>query len=131
KILEKEAWLFGEEFALAGSELPLEEVLDKHLGKLGKRADDAPVEVGEGKTGRIDLMLHKVVQPRTGEYDYLVIELKRPSQKINSEVLGQIESYAMAVASDERFQGVKAQWTFVAVSNELDDYAKAKVTQRD
>lgn len=131
KILEKEAWLFGEEFALAGSELPLEEVLAKHLGKLGNRADDAPVEVGEGKTGRIDLMLHKAVQPRTGEFDYLVVELKRPSQKINSEVLGQIESYAMAVASDERFQGVKAQWTFVAVSNEMDAYAKAKVTQRD
>lgn len=131
KILEKEAWLFGEEFALAGSELPLEEVLAKHLGKLGKRADDAPVEVGEGKTGRIDLMLHKAVQPRTGEYDYLVIELKRPSQKINSEVLSQIESYAIAVASDERFQGVKATWTFVAVSNEMDDLAKAKVNQRD
>jgi len=131
KILEKEAWLFGEEFALAGSELPLEEVLAKHLGKLGKRVDDAPVEVGEGKTGRIDLMLHKAVEPRTGEYDYLVVELKRPSQKINSEVLGQIESYAIAVATDERFQGVKANWTFVAISNEMDDFAKRKANQRD
>lgn len=131
KILEKEAWLFGEEFALAGSELPLEEVLAKHLGKLGKRADDAPVEVGEGKTGRIDLMFHKAVEPRTGEYDYLVVELKRPSQKINSEVLGQIESYAVAVATDERFQGVKANWTFVAISNEMDYFAKRRANQRD
>lgn len=99
KILEKEAWLFHEEFALAGSEQRLEEVLSKHLAELGQREDDpAPVEVGEGKTGRVDLMLHKVVQPRTGEYDYLIVELKRPSQKINSKVLTQIESYAMAVA---------------------------------
>jgi hypothetical protein len=132
KILEKEAWLFNEEFALAGSELPLDEVLAKHLAKLGKRVDDpVPVEVGEGKTGRVDLMLHKAVQPRTGEFDYLIVELKRPSQKVNSEVLSQIESYAIAVASDERFQGVKAKWTFIAISSELDDFAKRKASQRD
>jgi hypothetical protein len=130
KILEKESWLLGEEFALTGSELRLEEVLKKHLGKLGTREDKAPVEVGDGKTGRIDLMLQKALQPRTGEFDYLVVELKRPSKKIDSEVLSQIESYAIAVASDERFQGVKAQWTFLAVSNEMDNHAKAKATQR-
>jgi hypothetical protein len=132
KILENEAWLFHEEFALAGSEQRLEEVLNKHLDKLGKREDDPePVEVGEGKTGRVDLFLHKANQPRTGEYDYLIVELKRPKQKINSAVLQQIESYAMAVARDERFSGVKINWTFVAISNELDDYAKRKANQRD
>jgi hypothetical protein len=132
KILENEAWLFHEEFALAGSEQRLEEVLNKHLDKLGKREDDPePVEVGEGKTGRVDLLLHKANQPRTGEYDYLIVELKRPKQKINSAVLQQIESYAMAVARDERFSGVKINWTFVAISNELDDYAKRKANQRD
>jgi len=83
KILENEAWLFDEEFSLAGSELRLEEVLNQHLDKLGKREDDPdPVEVGEGKTGRVDLMLQKAIQPRTGEYDYLIVELKRPSKKI-------------------------------------------------
>jgi hypothetical protein len=48
-ILEKEAWLFHEEFALAGSELKLEEALAEHLGILRKGEKDmAPVEVGEG-----------------------------------------------------------------------------------
>jgi hypothetical protein len=132
KILENEAWLFHEEFALAGSEQRLEEVLQKHLEKLGKREEDpSPVMIGEGKTGRIDLMLHKVVQPRTGEYDYLIVELKRPSQKINADVIQQIERYAFAVANDERFRGVPATWTFMVVSNDLDDYAINMVTQRD
>jgi len=132
KILENEAWLFHEEFALAGSEQRLEEVLKKHLEKLGKREDDPEsVEVGEGKTGRVDLFLHKANQPRTGEYDYLIVELKRPSQKINSAVLQQIESYAIAVANDERFSGVKVNWTFIAISNELDDFAKKKANQRN
>jgi hypothetical protein len=132
KILENEAWLFHEEFALAGSEQRLEEVLIKHLDKLGQREDEVdPVVVGDGKTGRVDLFLHKANQPRVGEYDYLIVELKRPRQKINPAVIQQIESYAMAVARDERFAGVKINWTFVAVSNELDDYAKRKANQRD
>lgn len=132
KILEQEAWLFHEEFGLAGSEQRLEEVLQKHLAKLGKREDDPkPVQLVDGKTGRIDLMLHKVVQPRTGEYDYLVVELKRPSKKIDAEVLGQIEGYAMAVANDERFLGVKTRWTFIAISNELDEFARRKSSQRN
>jgi hypothetical protein len=132
RILENEAWLFHEEFGLAGSEQRLEEVLQKHLAMLGKREEDtSPVMVAEGKTGRIDLMLHKVVQPRTGEYDYLIVELKRPSQKINSAVLNQIENYAIAVANDERFRGVPASWTFIAISNDLDDFAKKKANQRN
>lgn len=132
KILEQEAWLFHEEFGLAGSEQRLEEVLQKHLAKLGKREDDPePVKLVDGKTGRIDLMLNKVVQPRTGEYDYLVVELKRPSKKIDSEVLSQIEGYAMAVANDERFRGVKTRWTFIAISNELDEFARRKANQRN
>lgn len=131
-ILEKESWLFHEEFALAGSEQRLEEVLQKHLDILGKREDDPePVEVGEGKTGRVDLMLQKAIQPRTGEYEYLIVELKRPSQKINAKVLSQIEAYAIAVANDERFRGVPSRWTFIAISNELDDIAKRKSNQRD
>ena len=131
KILEKETWLFDEEFGLAGSEQRLEEVLQKHLAKLGKREDDpAPVKLSDGKTGRVDLMLHKVVQPRAGEYDYLIVELKRPSRKIDDEVLTQIKKYARAVATDERFQGVPARWMFVAISNELDDFAKGEANQR-
>lgn len=132
KILENEAWLFHEEFALAGSEQRLEEVLNKHLDKLGRREDDPdPVEVGEGKTGRVDLLLHKVIQPRTGEYDYLIVELKRPSKKIDDEVITQIKKYAVAVAGDERFRDVPTRWSFVAISNDMDQFAKTEANQRN
>lgn len=131
KILEQEAWLFHEEFALAASEERLEDVLQQHIGKLGPRSDDTPVRLEGGKGGRVDLMLQKVTQPRTGEYDYLIVELKRPSQKVNSEVLRQIESYAMAVAMDERFKGVPARWNFLTISNDLDEFAARKANQRN
>jgi hypothetical protein len=132
KILENEAWLFDEEFSLSGSEMRLEEVLNKHRTLLGKREDDpASVEVGEGRTGRIDLMLHKAIQPRTGEYDYLIVELKRPSKKIDGKVLIQIKEYAMAVAKDERFRDINIRWKFIAISNDLDDLAKSEASQRN
>jgi len=129
KVLEKEAWLFHEEFALAGSEKRLEEVLEKHIGELGERED--PVLLSDGKTGRVDLMLCKVNNPRAGEYDYLIVELKRPSQKISDKVLTQIKKYAHAVAEDERFQGIPARWTFLAISNEMDAFTKREASQRD
>ena len=131
KILENEAWLFQEEFGLAGSEERLEEVLQIHLDKLGKREDDPePVRLSDGKSGRVDVMLHKVIQPRPGEFDYLIVELKRPSKKIDAEVVTQVKKYAGAVATDERFRDIPARWTFMAISNELDDFAKRDANQR-
>jgi len=71
KILEKEAWIFDEQFTLSLSEERLEKVLEKHISKLGNRADEVnvtdPVMLPDGRTGRIDLMLNKVDQPRDGD----------------------------------------------------------------
>ena len=128
KILENEAWLFSEEFSLAGSELRLEEVLEKYLNLLGDRKDSNGVE---NAANRVDLMFSKAIQPRAGEFDFLIVELKRPRKKIDSDVISQIKKYAYAVAADERFHGVKIRWTFIAVSNEFDVYALQESRQRD
>jgi Histidine kinase-, DNA gyrase B-, and HSP90-like ATPase len=102
QILAKEAWIFGEKFHLTSNEETLEEVLNKHLHLLGKREDDEvdldPVEREGGKRGRIDLMLGRTLPSHGDERENLVVELKRPSKKIDSSVLGQVESYAIAVA---------------------------------
>ena len=132
KILEREAWIFDEEFALSASEESLEEVLRKHIGILGKRQDgETAVDVGDGKTGRIDLQLSRTVIPRSGEKDYLVVELKRPTKKIDEDVITQVKKYANAVANDERFHGIPAKWKFVAVSNDMNEFARNDATQPD
>lgn len=135
KILENEAWIFDENFTFSLSEERLNTVLESHIKKLGTREDlpDAsdPVMLSDGRTGRIDLMLSKVNQVRSGEFDYLVVELKRPSQKINDDVIVQLKKYANAVAMDERFHNVPARWTFLAISNELDAYAEDEANQRN
>lgn len=136
KILAQETWIFGENFHLTSNEETLEEVLAKHLERLGKRSDEddeiAAVEREDGKRGRVDLLLARTVpQPRAEEREHLVVELKRPSKKIDATVLAQVESYAIAVAQDERFRDTKTKWVFWAVSNEMTDEARRKAKQRD
>lgn len=133
KILEREAWIFKEDFFLAGSENRLEEVLLKHIKHLGKREDDTPagpVLLPDGRQGRVDLMFAKSRQPYEGFTEYLVVELKRPSQKIDYDVIGQVEKYALAVSADERFDHANSKWTFIAVSNSMDAYATKRARQR-
>lgn len=138
KILEGETWLFGEEYLLTSSDENLNTVLRKHIDKLrppGKKRSkktDAPVVRDDGSQGVIDLMLAREL-PQYGRTrkEYLVVELKRPSQKIDLTVKGQIESYALAVMKDERFDTKNTHWTFIAVSNEMTEEAAETVRQTD
>ncbi len=137
KALEVESWIFKEDFNLAGSEKTLEDALEIYVDRLGKREDDAeenssdPVLREDDKGGRVDLMLARSIQPTQGSHEYLVVELKRPKQKINSEVLTQIKSYAFAVAKDSRFHQKRTKWTFMVISNEMDEYAQLETRQKD
>ncbi len=123
RIVEEQTWIFGEEFHLTLSDRSLTSVLEKHLAKLGRNLNKQhPVQRADGSTGIVDLMLSQTVpQPREDENVHLIVELKRPSQRINSEAAQQVISYANAVASDERFKSTNTAWVFWAVSNEIDE----------
>lgn len=124
RILEQETWIFGEEFNLSGSELTLTNVLRKHLASLDIELSDdaAPVTTENGKSGRVDLLFGRVVpQPKEDEREYLVVELKRPIQKLDDDAVLQVKRYARALASDERFASTKTRWVFYLVGNEMAD----------
>ena len=131
RILEKQTWLFDEGFQLAASDEGLEAVLKKHLGLLGDRVDSAPTPGSTEETlrGCRDLMLNRTAQPRAGEYDNLVVELKRPSQQIAPAVLAQARQYATTVAADKRFLNTKTRWVFWIVGNLRTDEATLEVEQ--
>lgn len=129
KILEKESWIFGEEYHLSVSEKRLSAVLDNNLGILGERHELD--KDGKIDKDRIDLMLSKAVEVRPSEFDYLVVELKRPNKKIDSEVISQIERYATTVADDPRFDKSRTKWKFIAISNEFDSLAERKANSND
>jgi len=122
QILAREPWIFGEEFALTGSNENLNTVLRKHLGRLasGKSGKLKAVLRDDGSEGVVDLVLGRELPAYAKlRREFLVVELKRPSERIDLRAKAQIESYAMAVASDDRFDTANTHWTFLAVSNDM------------
>jgi hypothetical protein len=142
KLVSRNTWIFGDEFYLVNNDESLNNVLRKHVEKALFDADlDKPVLRPDGTTGVVDIglsnippdeqivesdvLISKILerQPSEGRH-HLIIELKRPSQPVTSAVISQTRSYAFAVAADERFQNVRTNWTFWALSNKMDTYAQ-------
>ncbi|MEM1112905.1 MAG: ATP-binding protein [Pseudomonadota bacterium] len=129
RILAKNTWIFGDEFTLSVDDQSLTEVLRKHVEHLDEDISiDEPVKRIDGKRGIVDLMLSKQM-PRNhpNELEHLVVELKAPRVKIGKKEIDQIESYAYAVAEDERFRSINTRWDFWIISSDHDKYAKRKL----
>jgi hypothetical protein len=131
RLLAENTWVFGEEFNMSVDDESLTQVLQKHLEILGRQVPtQTPVLTVEGKIGIVDLMLsRRIPMPRAEEREHLVVELKRPSQKIDASVADQAEKYALAVARDERFRDTETTWTFWAISNEIDEQVRMRACQ--
>lgn len=136
RILAKHTWLFGEEFSLSVDDQSLDAVLNKHLElirgeeKIGN--NETGVTLIDGSRGIVDLMLsRRIPQPRAEEREHLVIELKRPSQKLTEEVVSQIMKYAFAVAEDERFKDTRTKWHFMAICNEMDKTVERRARNKN
>ncbi|MBD5557445.1 MAG: hypothetical protein HDQ92_02425 [Desulfovibrio sp.] len=131
KLLENNTWIFGEEYNMSLSDKSLDRVLATHLQSLrpSTRKNSKSVLREGGKRGIIDMMLsRRIPESNPSEHTHLIIELKRPSQKIDQKVMSQVISYATAVMKDERFNSVKAKWYFWAVSNEITDEVNLMAT---
>ncbi len=133
QIIKDNTWIFGEEFNLSVSDQSLTSVLLKHKKLIGDETIvDEPVKRLDGRNGIVDLMLSRELRTHRGdEIDHLVIELKAPKVTLSSGECNQIESYAFAVAEDERFRNLKARWNFWLISDDLDDVCKRKVRQKN
>lgn len=131
-ILQREFWIFGEQYNLMVSERGLTEVLKRHLHNLRPQgtAQVTPVSTPEGRTGRVDLMLSgKALE--YGRSRHLVVELKAPHIQAGIAELNQIQGYAGAVTGDAQFQGVTAEWDFTLVTTERHDSIRMQTSQAD
>jgi hypothetical protein len=130
KILEREAWLFGDEWTLTASDETLRRVLVKHLHLLGEDVaygDVMPQSQEEGELLIPDLVLSGSASSYSKSREYLVVELKRPSVKLGKEELDQIEGYAIAITDDEQFSQPDISWDFRLIGNDYDSYVKRKL----
>jgi hypothetical protein len=133
RILADNIWVFGDAFSLSVDDQSLTEVLVKHRSELHDEIEiDKPVHRIDSTTGIIDLMLSKSVPcNHANEREHLIIELKAPRVSIGQKEIGQINSYAIAVADDERFRSLNTRWEFWVISNDYDKYAKMQLTQQN
>jgi len=135
QILLQELWLFGDEFAFGRQEAFLRDALEVHAKHTGRAFDPktgAIHNIKDGKKSRLDILLNGTYA-RTTPYDYehLVIELKRSSVKLGSAELTQVESYALTVGKDDRFDKHKTKWTWMLIGVECDDYANDRRISQD
>jgi len=131
RMIADQTWFFGEQFHLSVDDQSLTEVLRRHLGLLGREElVTHPVLDDKGKAGIVDLMLsRRIPQPHAEQREHLVIELKRPSQTIDTPVETQITNYAFAVAEDDRFRDTDTTWVFWAISNKASTAVERKANQ--
>jgi hypothetical protein len=133
-IIENELWIFGEHYAFCsprGGDITLRNVLTAHLSIMG-RAELTPYIEAEELKDIPDLCLYQqYLYGREDEYENLVIELKKPSAKLNEDHLAQIKRYARAVASDPLFDKEKTRWTFYLVSTDCDEAIENECNQPD
>lgn len=140
RIVAQETWIFGEQFNLMNDDEDLSSVLQSHIKLLESDSDEgtqrnglapkAPVLDADGKVAIVDLMLSCRVPTATDdERKHLVIELKRPTQSLNEDVISQVKKYAKAVAFDDRFHHANVEWDFVAVANRFTKDAELEARQ--
>jgi hypothetical protein len=133
-ILVDNTWVFGDQWNLMLSEAGLTQVAKAHERALLTDIDDpeayedpsqaaaahaeeaaaAPVLDAQGRQRRLDLLLVQA-GGRKDEPQYLVIELKRPSRRLTTKDLAQVENYLDTLTQHPRFANPKTEWTFVLV----------------
>lgn len=129
KILERELWVFGEQYNFMVSERGLTAALDRHRELLGMdRTDKVPVKRLDGTVGRLDLLLSAAATDHDRNR-HLVVELKAPRVVVGDTELRQIKSYAKAVAMDPRFSSSTTHWDFWLVTGEFDDDVRQEANQ--
>jgi Histidine kinase-, DNA gyrase B-, and HSP90-like ATPase len=122
RIVEAHPWLFGEQYAMGRSETSLTNMLREHLS-LMKRDSRViePVLKSGGKSGRIDIMLAKLIKiSGRSDDNHLIMELKRANRKLSHKDFSQLFDYANTVIQDSRFNKTDVSWDFWLIGVEVD-----------
>jgi hypothetical protein len=122
RILARETWIFGEEWALTGDDENLTVVLANYRKQLDDDTgllSDEPVLREDGSVGIPDLVLGKQLSTSENHWRQLVVELKRPSKTIDMTDVVQLQTYADAIVNDQRFAHPNTTWDFWIIGNKL------------
>lgn len=119
-MLERELWIFGEQYHLMSSERGLTEMARNHLNLLGLPSKKVePVKRWDERTGRVDL--HLAVQMEQFEIArHLIVELKAPGITLGRKELNQVDDYADTILEKSVFATDRATWDIILVGTDYD-----------
>ena len=127
KVLDENFWIFGEQFRLFSS---TEGALKKVLARYAKDIlgiEDADLD--SQPSGEVDLFLTRTDATSATMQKNIIIELKRPSNKLGKDEFDQIEKYMREIKKQGICNGVNQYWEFYLIGNEYDDYIEDKIKQ--
>ena len=134
KILLNEMWIFGDQYEYGFDDISLKNVLKKHL-KLLEREEllkEIDMKSLNGLDDIPDLGLWRQYHfGKPGEYENLIIELKRPSCTISEKEINQVKKYAWAIEDEKYFDKEKTKWTLYLIATKLNKYAKKECEHND
>ena len=121
KILDKDFWVFGEEYRLVSStEGAIKNTINRFASEILGIAD---YNTESESRKEVDLFLSKKIVHRNsnGMYEVhnIVVELKRPSVKLSKEELDQIKEYKRKILEDPACSTENIHWTFILVGKEF------------
>lgn len=118
-VLEKNYWIFGEQYNLvASAEVKFEKALKNYLHILWGIDKDIKID-HKDKNREVDILLTKQIK-ETNRIENILVELKSPSVSLGDKELGQVKKYMDVILKQDEFNGNNYFWTFYLIGNKFD-----------
>lgn len=133
KIMEKNFWIFGEQYHLVTADKNFEKALKEYVYILdGKEDKKEEYRINnQDRLRRMDIFLcakHPLDTYSNSSIleENIVLELKAPYVPIDKKIFRQIEDYMDLIKGEAQFNSTSREWKFYAISNQVDDFIKDK-----
>ncbi len=138
KIMEKNFWIFGEQYHLVTADKNFEKALKEYVYILdGKEDEKEKYKIkNQDKLRRMDIFMcakHPldIYTESSILEENIVLELKAPYVPIDKKIFRQIEDYMDLIKSEPQFNSTSREWKFYAISNKIDNYIKDKYNENE
>lgn len=137
KIMERNYWIFGEEYNLVTADKHFEKALSEYIYILDGYKNKQKFEIKNNeKKKRMDIFMCAkrpldVYQNSSIKEENIILELKAPNVTINAEIFQQIEGYMELIRNEPQFNSSLREWKFYAISNEVNDFIKGKYEENE
>lgn len=138
KIVEKELWLFGENYngtPKLWSDKKIGNILDeirtRYFEYLPNEKNENLIKLeGEGLNDITDLFFYNEKITDNDEREIMIVELKSPSCAISQKEINQIERYAFTVEENSALPNKKVKYKLILISSRLTKYARSQVKSK-